>query len=248
MHRRICLPLLFLLTSCLSSLATSPEKASVGRAKFELYGMLNEYMARFCDGHTVERFYPHETAVAAHFEEVLRQFCAEEHITPKYEKRIETEGHISFSSAAIAAAVDKYYPSGVLEESVFADASQADLLRYVAGAYQREGDEKKRAVLFMANAPRKMRTVGMVLARLGCTHVRMYSSRMTMVPTSFVLLFSPSTEVKSKLGIQAEVSLAELPDGLGRFLTLEEEIQANQALVPTTIAVTPPARQAPRRP
>jgi len=180
----------------------------------------------------IEAFYPHETAIAAKFEKVLRQFCTEEHLPLNYEKKIGQEGAILFYSAEIAQSINKHYPKGVLDESVFADASQEDLLCYVAGSYLREGDDKQRAVFYMANADRKMHTVGVMLARLGCTHVRMYNSGNNSIPTSFVLLFTPNSLVKSKLGIQTEISLADLPDDLGKILSLEEEINGEPYAAP----------------
>jgi hypothetical protein len=211
--------------------AWSVERPSRGRTRFEVFGMLNEYASRVPDGATIEGFYSSEVetrpAVVAHFEELLREFCGEEHLAPKYEKKNYPQGGIAFVSPPIAEVIDKYYRTGALDESVFDDASDEDLLRYVAGAYLREGDRKKRAVLYMANAARKMRTVGVILARLGCKHVRMYSSRMKLIPTTYVLLFSPSPKVKTNLGILSEAALSDLGDPLDKVLSLEEEIGPN---------------------
>jgi hypothetical protein len=214
---------------CVSLASSLAEETLSGRARFELFGMLNEYMSRFPDGETIEGFYSSERAKAAHFDQVLRQFCKEEKLAPHYERRTLPEGQIVYLSKPIAEAIDIYYATGSINEAVFTNASDEDLLRYVNGAYFRFGD-KKRAVLYMPNGGRKMRTVGMVLSRLGCTRVRMYSSRMNMVPTAYVLLFSPTATVKARLGILAETSLGDLDDNLGKYLSFDEEITAKQKL------------------
>ena len=197
--------------------------APPGKAKFELLGMLNEYIERRTDGKTIEKFYGDDLPIIPHFEEVLKQFCREEHLPAEYGPMQGGD----LTSPAIASAIDKYYRNGTLDESVFNGASEEDLLRYVAGAYLRFGDEKKRSLFLMYNAPEKMRTVGHVLAKLGCTKIRLYDSGYHLVPTTFVLLFSPSPKVKEKLGIRAEAVPGKIAPGLDDKLTFKEEIRAS---------------------
>jgi hypothetical protein len=67
-----------------------------------------------------------------------------------------------------------------------------------------------------------------VLSKLGCSGVKLYSTKMAMSLTSFVLVFSPSPTVKRRLGIQKEVAVSDLSE-FNNTLELEEEIPPNQA-------------------
>ena len=236
-----------LLAGCVHKSENVPAPLAVaGHTRFEVFGMLDEYVGRFSDGQLIETFSGGETALAAHFERLLRAFCTEEGINPTFDKKVGQEGCIMFFSPAIADAIDRHYTNGVLDESVFDGVSDEDLLRYVAGAYLRLGDEKK-SVILGANAVQKLHTVGLVLHRLGCSGVKLYCTR-DLVPTSVILVFRPSQRVKKRLGIQKEAAVSELAYFKKNILELVEEIPPNQATKPTSTSATPPAMPEARPP
>ncbi len=255
MHRTLIAVSIALLASCVhrSGIAATPH-ADTGHARFEIYGMLGEYESRYSDGKRIEGFdgtfqyYLQETPLAAHFERLLRAFCAEEGINPKFDKKIESSGSITitFFSPAIAAAIDCHYIDGSLDRSVFDGASDEDLLRYAAGAYLRFGHDKINGIT-AGNAFRKLHTVGLVLHRLGCSGVKLYYLKET-VPTVVILVFSPSPRVKKRLGIQKEVAISEIVDSRTRTIELVKEIPPNPAAKPASASVTPPARPETRLP
>jgi hypothetical protein len=215
-----------LLATAIPALADVATPA--GRAKFEIFGMLDEYGGRYMDGSRVEGFYPSESALAEHFESLLPAFCAEEGIDGAFEKRVD-DGHTIFYSSAIAAAINRQYSNNGLKGSFFDGASTDDKLRYLKGTYLRYGYNKNIAAFCMADAPAKLHTVGVLLARLGCTHVELYSTGDTMVPTSLVLLFTPSPVVKESLGIEKVVTVSDLKE-FRDTLTLDQKIDATQSL------------------
>lgn len=179
----------------------------------------------------IDRFYPSELAVAHHFEEVLREFCAEESVPTDWHRERSKAGHITFTSRRIAALINSNYSvsvvwgfaserSGTLAPSVLESASRADMLRYVAGSYTRFGDYKGRfknskstlrAFFLSPNSVTKFVLLRDVLVRLGCSNVRLYNDfGSNLVPTTYVLTFSPTAEVKAVTGIRHEISLPEL--------------------------------------
>jgi len=249
-HFMVITAVVVMLAGCVHKCEIAPAPlAATGHTRFEVFGMLGEYVARDTDGIRIEEFdgyYPTETGAAAHFEKLLRAFCAEEGINPTFDKKVGSEGDIIFFSPAIAAVIDRHYTNGTLDESVFDGASDEDLLRYVAGAYLRFGDDKKRAVIVELNAGRKLHTVGIVLSRLGCSGVKLYYTT-NLVPASCVLVFSPSQRVKKRLGILKELAVSELTDHPDD-LELWVEIPPNQATNPTSTSVMPPARPEARQP
>jgi hypothetical protein len=216
--------LLLSLTQALEA-ADKQQQPSHGRALFELLGMLDEYMGRHIDGKTVESFGVNEKNVADRFEKVLREYCEEEGLKPDFQKQVDPSAEaIIFTSPVIAASLNNHftnprgdeYGGSYLDPVVFKDATQADLLRYVEGAYERFGRDKGRAVIYMANESGKAEAVGEAMANLGCTRVRIYASVNTS-PTSTVLLFSPSPVVRDALDIRSEPA----PEQLGFHAKLE---------------------------
>lgn len=196
--------------------------------------MLDEYGGRPLDwdsGTFIERFYPAETAEAAQFERLLREFCTDESLPKDWHRTKGSAGHITFSGSRIAAAINTSYSAdagygygmyqvGALSRSVSRDASRGDMLRYVTGAYFRFGDyngrflnskSSPRAMFSMANNYSKACVLVDFLSRLGCTNVRCYDTTRAMtVPTQIVLTFSPNDEVRACLGIRREMTQQEL--------------------------------------
>ena len=192
--------------------------------------MLDEYESRpMDDASFIERFYPSEAAAADHFEALLREFCAHESLPKDWHRAKGSAGHITFSGSRIAAAINTSYSAyarygfgsyrvGVVSRSVSRSASRADMLRYVVGSYIRFGDcdgrlnnskSAHRAFFNMANNHSKVCVLVDFLPRLGCTNIRYYTSENT-VPTSSILLFSPSPEVRARTGIRHEMTPQEI--------------------------------------
>jgi len=195
---------------------------SRGNARFELLGMLDEYGGRpLDDAGSIERFYPAETAKADHFEKVLGEVCADESLPKDWLRDKENAGHIHFIGKVIAASINSSYVAdsrygfggdavGVLAPSVLRSASKADMLRYIAGAYVRYGDDQSahRAFFSAPNNGGKFCVLTDFLSRLGCDDIRFYDDQAT--PTGGVLTFRPSAEVKAVTGISREITPEEL--------------------------------------
>lgn len=198
---------------------------SRGNARFELLGMLDEYGGRSLEeAAPIESFYPNETAKADHFEKVLGEFCVDEPLPKVWLRTKESAGHIVFFGRRIAESINSSYVAdarygfgggkvGVLAPSAVRSASKAEMLRYIAGAYVRYGDDQSahRAFFRAANNGGKFCVLTDFLSRLGCDEIRFYDDHEAeTVPTSCVLTFRPSAEVKAITGVLREVAPEEL--------------------------------------
>jgi hypothetical protein len=198
---------------------------SRGKARFELLGMLDEYGGRPLDeAASIESFYPDEAAKADHFEKVLEEFCAEGSLPKDWLRKKESAGHLDFFGRRIAESINGSYVAdarygfglgkvGVLAPRVLRSASKEEMLRYIAGAYVRRGDYQSahRAFFSAANNEGKFCVLTDFLSRLGCDEIRFYDNHEAeAVPTTCVLTFRPSAEVKTITGIRREVTPEEL--------------------------------------
>lgn len=232
MHSALLACLALVLVSCSGPRSAHVFDPSKGHARFEVLGMLDDYMCRpLGRGSFIERFYPGEAAEADRFEKLLGEFCTEESLPAHWRRNKEKEGHITFSGLEIAKAINSNYkafddgfythssigPAGMLSPAVLKSATEADLLRYVTGCYARCGDHAfladskapHRAVFSRPNCSRKFELLADVLERLGCSKIRLYHSQ-ELIPTTLVLTFCPSQKVKESTGIRREVSAAEM--------------------------------------
>jgi hypothetical protein len=221
-HELSCLfrkALLLVLAVCILSGCSAPSclehnLLKEGRARFEVFGMLSEYMGRDLSPTHIESFYPHERTQVKRFEQLLNEFAVEEGVAAKWKYVRRLSGHHDFSSEAIAQAINRYYPAqahpyaigakvGYLTPIAFRVATKADLLRFIKGAYCRYGDRDhtRRAILNSANDPEKMFLLANALQKLGCTDVKLFRSKHE-VPTSFCLVFTPSPDVVRCAGIR----------------------------------------------
>jgi hypothetical protein len=197
-----------------------------GRAKFEIFGMKDEYLMLYdamlhdFDARTIERFYPSESVVAAHFDKLLPVYCAEEGIAPEFVKKVDADGFISFISPTIANNIRSHYAKGALKESELDGASPHDLLRYLLGAYIRY-NYKQAAIISAANSPYKAHNLAVILSNLGCSDVKLYTYN--AVPVSYLVIFSPTEDLRQKLGIHKEISFATLNKAFGDDLKLHEK-------------------------
>lgn len=181
-------------------------------AMYELLGMADEYMSRF-DFYKgtprpgfVEQFYPKEAQLAEAYVRLIRALEKESGRRFKVERKLGPQGHIELRSDALAAAINAHYVkvdgrTATLDRAALLRAPQAQLLRYLRGAYARYG-RNNTSSLRMANAPHKIETLGHVLKKLGCADVVIYATKRT-IPGVFEVHFRPSPTVRKALPIKA---------------------------------------------
>lgn len=212
-----------LMTGCTSSLPVTESPCSRRLARFEILGMLDEYMGRTLEEDFVERFYPSERRAASRFRDLLRELCVSEKISPDWRRIRGPEGHIYFESATIAATLNSHYslvPAywiggtvGYLQEDALRSASRAELICFVRGSYTRFGDKRRRPIFKGANLAEKFRLLGDVIKRLGCDEVCLYDDRITQrIPTSYTLTFQPTPELIQILGVRPQLSDADVKE------------------------------------
>lgn len=185
--------------------------------------MLSEYQARTLGTDRIEMFFPGEESQAAYFEALLREFCEQEQIPKRWHRKKHEAGHLFFHSVRINALLDKDYRElsgwssierkGTVNPALMLAASREDQLRFVRGCYERSGTGPPEwSALFGApNESHKFALLAEVLRRLGCRNVRVYNDYESgNTPTSYVLTFTPTAEIKSLTGIRREVTPAEL--------------------------------------
>jgi hypothetical protein len=202
-----------------------PNLLRAGKARFEIFGMLSEYMGRdLCPPH-IESFYPSERKQVLRFEQVLNEFAVEEGVPARWKRTRLFSGHYDFANQAISKAINQYYTAqdhpyaigakiGYLTPPhTFKNATKPDLLRFVAGVYTRQGDRDsaRRAMFDSANDPEKMLILASVLQKLGCTDVMLFRSK-NEVPTSFCLFFNPSPDVAKWVGIKRSITKEEFEE------------------------------------
>jgi hypothetical protein len=220
---------LFVVGFCAREAAASDVRKD-GLTRFEIFGMKDEYMMlddamlHDFDGQTIERFYPSESEAAAHFEKLLPAYCVEEGIGATFVKKVDSQNFTYFISPIIAEDIRRHYDKGILKKSEFGHASWPDLMRYVLGAYARY-NYKRSAIISAANSPYKIRNLAVVLSRLGCSDLRCYVD--DAVPTSNLVVFTPTKEIRQKLGIKKTISFAELNRAFGDHLKLRENFDSN---------------------
>lgn len=184
---------------------------------YKILGMLDEYISRFNwntgepDPEFLENFYPSETELADHFEELVAQLGDETEFSFEYE-RDEND----FTSTELSALINGYYikPDGnlaTLDRNVFCNTSDEDKLAYIEGFYMRYGNSDKENWIGMANAPDKVVTLGWVLEALGCENVELYLID-DATPTAYYLFFDPGPLVEDSLGIENVLSVKELKE------------------------------------
>ena len=219
-----------LMIGCASTQVVTESSSTQSLAKFEILGMLDEYMGRTLTGDGVERFYPSEQRAASRFEGLLRQLCASEKIRPDWKRSSGRQGHIYFESAAIAAVLNRHYspePSYMIGEAVgylradaLRSASHPELIRFVQGSYTRYGDEGRRPIFHGANFSQKFRLLVDVLRRLGCSEVCLYDDHTSRhIPTAYTLTFRPTAELIEVLGVSPQLSDADVKDLLADHRT-----------------------------
>ena len=221
--KRFCILVTSLfLTACMER-ATADGIPKEGRSKFEIFGMKDEYLMVYGDrdGKTIERFDPGESVPAAHFEKLLPSYCAEEGIKADFIKKVDGQGFTYFLSPTITADILSHYTQvAKLKDSEFLGASSEDLQRYVFGAYTRD-NYKRAAIICAANSPSKVHNLAKCLYKLGCADVHVY--RFDAVPISNIVVFSPTENVRKKLGIKNEISFAELNKAFQNDLKADDQ-------------------------
>lgn len=162
---------------------------------FVILGYLDEYWGRqLIDvGDKIEHFYPEEVAAANSFERLLNVLRDERRLTTNIERRIDSQGHITFYSQEITALVDSYYELyydgqtyglangkpqrfAFLSYQVFKTLSSVRLesgdyderFSYLLGAYQRYGTD---TTMRFANATPKAELVARLLREVSCEYV-----------------------------------------------------------------------------
>jgi len=211
---------------CLSLLTLGGNEAvaqasasEVGRPLFELLGMMTERFSPRPGG--TETFGGGDTT-SDHFEAILREYCDRLGIEADIQNELFPERHlIEIRSPTIALIEEKFFrspPDGVgplyLDKTVFADATDQDLLRYVRGAYLRYGMDGVTASFAMGGlaAANKLREVGLVLSRLGCTDVRLYQTNLNWFGGGFRLLFEPSEIVARAIGAREKMTIEQVAE------------------------------------
>lgn len=196
---------------CLASPANSTDTASTveSRAKFELLGLLGADRPQPNSGRIVT-FFKNETELAVYFEPLLARFCEQEGIAPNYTKETEEYG-ITYSSRAIAAALSLNYDfyEGVLNNDIFIEATDENLLRYIKGVYRGYAGPENANVIIMPIGFKTLKQVGLILAQLKCPSVKIFSNNPTSesILTTHILLFTPTEIIARKLGIKKKVSI-----------------------------------------
>ena len=228
--KRCALILICVLLTGIQGPVQADELSNGGRTKFEIFGMMNEYLmtcASF-DGETIERFDSGEVDAAARFKELLPAYCKEEGIAQGFISQASSDGSVTFISPIIARSIRSHYEEGVfghgtgaLKESEFANASNLDLLRYLRGVYFRN-NYKAAEVILAANASSETHHAGVILSKMGCTGVRIYVNE--SVPNTFALIFSPTPKLRKFLGIKNTVMLEDMNKACGDRLKLREQI------------------------
>ena len=221
MKRTLAIISAAVMVSCASRHQVGIQGPLNGHPRFEIFGMLDEYWGRQLADSRIESFYPDERTAADHFEKLLSEFAKDERVPPHWRRHVGSSGHVTFDNLAVAAAINSYYridpdlstspstPAGTLDSKIFEGASRADMLRYIAGAYVRRGDGAglKRSLFCDANACYKFPMLAEILRHLGCRNVILYSNAGSdLIPTGYLLTFSATTEVRSALGIEREIS------------------------------------------
>ncbi|MHB1081354.1 MAG: hypothetical protein ACYC67_18300 [Prosthecobacter sp.] len=181
--------------------------------------MLQVYMGRpLGKKDFIESFGP---ARADHFEKLLGEFCDEEGLPYHWRRKKHWRGFYTFTGKEIAQAINSCFeaykggcytqppgPYGSLSPAVFRSATQADLLRFVLGCKSRYCSTN-RALFNAANGGDTFMMLADALKRLGCTNIRLYLSK-DLVPTTTLLIFTPSKKVQDRTGIRHEVTYFEL--------------------------------------
>jgi len=233
MHRWFFIIIVLFLIAYNHSTVLADSGTPIYRARFKLFGTMDApYCGSVSDGNSLRTYGKNpSTAAIADFKHLLRTFCKEEGIDAKIEEKTDRFGITTISSPTISAAINRYFLKGKLEASFFNGASEEELLSYAGSSYKWGcADDKKEPIIYGQNFNCTLHTVGVILCRLGCTQVKLYSTKDTMVPRCWVLLFSPSQKVKERLGIQKEAILADVMKEYRNMLLLEEEMRPNQSL------------------
>ena len=207
-----------MLISCSGIVPRNAQLQARGDARFEILGMLNEYMGRNIEGDYIEGFFPDERSTADYFERLLRKCAVEEGLERRWIRNTGYQGHVTFTGAEIARFINKHYRTKEssfvsIDPRVLRTASTDQKLRYIAGAYRRYGDGtgSRRAIFSEPNACKRMTLLADVLRSVGCGNVTLYSNAGSgYIPTSYILVFSPTDEVRKRTGIQRELSDKEL--------------------------------------
>jgi hypothetical protein len=210
--------ILTMLISCSGIVPQNAQLLARGDTRFEMLGMLNEYMGRNIEGDYIESFFPDERSTADHFEGLLRKCVVEEGLEQRWIRNTGLQGHVSFTGTEVARFINAHYRTKVssfvsINPKVLRTASTDQKLQYIAGAYRRYGDDNglRRAIFGEPNAYHKMTLLADVLRSVGCSNVTLYSNAGSdYIPTSYILVFSPTYEIRKRTGIRRELSDKEL--------------------------------------
>ena len=178
---------------------------------YEILGMLSEYISRFDYGtgepipDLIEYFYPHETNHADRLESLLKSHADMTGLRQDWRKEIGRQGHIYFYSSQWSRIINSFYikvdrTTATLDPTVFQQASQSEMLRFIQGVYVRYGNNDKRSAIRMANAPYKIETIASVLKKLGCSDIVIFV--LEYIPHSYQVHFNPSPIVIERLNIE----------------------------------------------
>lgn len=222
---RRCLTILTIIISAFFSNAASLQEAKpswnekhLTEPMFEILGLLGEYISRFSPytgvpmPDLIERFYPNEIEKADRLEALLGEHAVITGLKKDWRREIGKQGHVWLYSQAWSAIVNSFYvkvekKTATLDAGIFDRATQAEMLRFLRGAYARYGSKDKGSTILMANAPYKVTTISLVLKKLGCTAIAIY--RTYRMPNLFQAHFNPSPAVKEFLGIERTVLMPE---------------------------------------
>lgn len=214
MIRRLALALALLSTLTPGLAAAAPAKLTP--AICEMLGLADEYISRF-DYYSgkprpgmVESFYPHETALAAAYEQLIAAYSKESGERLSHTRKVGPQGHVTLVSDRLATIINSFYVQqarlATLDPKLILGASRTCQLRYLKGAYARYGDAGRNAIR-MANASMKVETIGRLLKQLGCKRVAVFST--DTIPTGTMVFFEPGGAAAKALPVTKRLTQAE---------------------------------------
>jgi hypothetical protein len=164
---------------------------------FNILGMLGEYISRFYAFHGkpipyyIIGFGPDDKSLINYFEKCIEEYKKTCPVDFDYTKEHKRYGYVRFNSVRLAKIINAFY--------IDINSTATDMLNYIEGAYLNFGIKNKNRIV-IANAYYKIKTIAMVLKKLGCTDVITYS--IFSIPTGNSVIFKPKKLVRNRLKIK----------------------------------------------
>ena len=197
---------------------------------FNILGMLGEYISRFYafNGKPIPYyiidFGPDDKSLINYFEKCIEEYKMTCPVDFDYTKELKPYGYIRFNSVKLVKIINAFYidinSTATLDSTIFNDASIDDMLNYIEGAYLRFGIKNKNRIV-IANAYYKIKTIAMVLKKLGCTDVITYS--IFSIPTGNSVIFKPNKLVRNRLKIKHILNKRDIQPDIDATKELMEE-------------------------